>query len=272
AERIAQFKEENSGNLPEDQPVNLQMWTRAREDLTRVEEQLREARERQALLESELVETPRFRPVLDASGEPILGGANRLAEAQEELIRLRGRYNDNHPDVVALRREIATLSSGPINQANLAEQLRAQLAARRQELAAARETYSSNHPDVVSLTRSVQALEEELASVGSAGPTGTAQPNNPAYIQLATRIETAREEISDLTRLRNELSDRIAELELLRAKAPQVEREYNALEHERELLLVQYQELRSREGQAAVAQNLETGNSGERLTIIEPPR
>src|SRR5690606_36560592 len=48
--------------------------------------------------------------------------------------------------------------------------------------------------------------------------------------------------------------------------------EYNALEHERELLLLQYQELRSLEGQAAVAQNLETGDAGERLTIIEPPR
>src|SRR5690606_12651635 len=125
---------------------------------------------------------------------------------------------------------------------------------------------------VVSLTRSVQALEEELASIGSTGSSGTVRPNNPAYIQLATRIDTAREEISDLTRLRDELSSRIRELELLRAKAPQVEREYNALEHERELLLLQYQELRSLEGQAAVAQNLETGDSGERLSVIEPPR
>src|SRR5690606_18059270 len=140
-----------AGNLPEDQPVNLQMWTRAREDLTRVDDQLREARERQALLESDLVETPRFRPVLDASGEPILGGTDRLAAAQQELIRLQGRYNENQPDVVALRREIAALSSGPINQANLAQQLRIQLEARRQELAAARETYSATHPDVVSL-------------------------------------------------------------------------------------------------------------------------
>src|SRR5690606_40852518 len=47
-----------------------------------------------------------------------------LATAQQELIRLQGRYNENHPDVVALRREIAALSSGPINQANLAQQLR----------------------------------------------------------------------------------------------------------------------------------------------------
>lgn len=270
-ERIAQFKELHAGNLPEDQPVNLQMWTRAREDLTRVEAQLREARERLAVLESEIAETPRFRPVMDASGEPVLGGVDRLAAAQQELIRLQGRYSENHPDVIALRREIAALSSGPVNQANLAEQLRAQLDARRQELQAARETYSSNHPDVLNLQSSVRALEEELASLGNVRPNQT-QPNNPLYIQLTARIQTAREEISDLTSMREDLLSRINELELLRARAPQVEREFNLLENERQLALVQYQELRNLEGQAAVAQNLETGEGGERLTIIEPAR
>src|SRR5690606_17558836 len=37
AERIAQFHQEHTANLPEDQPVNLQLWTRASEDLTKVE-------------------------------------------------------------------------------------------------------------------------------------------------------------------------------------------------------------------------------------------
>ena len=63
--RIAEFKEANAGNLPEDQTVNLGTWERSRDELTRVETDLRAARETKALLESEIIDTPRYRPVIE---------------------------------------------------------------------------------------------------------------------------------------------------------------------------------------------------------------
>jgi uncharacterized protein involved in exopolysaccharide biosynthesis len=238
--------------------------------------QLRETRERKALLQTELAETPRYRPVLDESGEPLLGGVDRLAQAQQELIRLRGRYSENHPEVIALRREIEALSTAPANQANLAQQLRADLAARREELAAARETYSDSHPDVIRLQRTVRSLEEQLdgvaGQIATASPSGPIQPNNPVYLQLLTRIDTADAELADLNSVRNDLTARIAELDRRGAEAPQVERNYAELTQEQELLLLQYRELRGLGSEATLAQNLESGDSGQRLTVIEPPR
>ena len=276
AERIAIFKETHTGNLPDDQDVNLRTWERMRDELTQVDSQLRETRELKALLEAEIVDTPRYRPVSDESGEPILGGTNQLAEAQQELIRLRGRYSENHPSIINLRREIASLSSTPVNRASMAERIRSDLRDRRQELSGARQAYSDNHPDVVALQQTVDSLERQLeeieAEVVASGSGGIAQPNNPLYVQTRTRINAATAELAELSRRRSELTLRIAKLERQRITAPQVERQYTALEQEQGVLLTQYRDLRALEGEAALGEALESGQSGERLTIVEPAR
>jgi uncharacterized protein involved in exopolysaccharide biosynthesis len=275
AKRIATFKERNVNNLPEDQDVNTRTWERLGDELIRVETALRETRELKALLESELVDIPRYRPVMDQSGEAIIGGTDQLAAAQQELIRLRGRYSEDHPSVVNLRREIAALSSAPANRSSMAEQLQARLQIRRQELSAAREAYSDSHPDVLMLEKTVTSLEQQLedleTEIALSGG-NTTQPNNPVYVQTRTRIDSAAEELADLNRRRNDLRARIDNLEALRLVAPQVEREYTALEQEQGVLLTQYRGLRNMEGEAALGEALETGEQGERLVIIEEAR
>lgn len=269
--RIAEFKESNAGNLPEDQPINLTTWERSRNELTMVESDLRTARETEALLESEIIDTPRYRPVLDDTGNPVLGGIERLGEAQQELVRLRGRYSNSHPDIINLQREITALSASPENRAGLAEQIRQDLTARQQELSAAQDRYSDDHPDVVHLRRSITSLEEQLADI-RANSTSAAQPNNPLYFQLRTRINTAQAEIYDLSNRRANLISRIDQLERQRVRAPQVERLYSELEQESNLLMERYRELRELGNEAELGQALETGQSGERLTIVESAR
>ena len=269
--RIAEFKETNAGNLPEDQGVNLGTWERSRDELTRVETDLRAARETKALLESEIIDTPRYRPVINDTGDPVLGGVERLGEAQQELVRLRGRYSENHPAIINLKREIASLSGAPENRAGLAAQIRQELSARRTELGAAQDSYSDSHPDVTRLKRAVASLEEQLAEI-SASSTSGARPNNPLYLQLRTRINTARAEVNDLSSRRGALISRIEEFDRRRLAAPQVERLYSELEQDRNLLMDRYRELRGLGGEAELGQALETGQSGERLTIVEPAR
>jgi len=275
SQRIAQFKENNPNNLPEDQGVNLRTWERLKEELTQLDIQRRATQETKALLEAEIIDIPRYRPVLDESGEPILGGIDQLAAAQQELIRLRGKYSESHPSIINLRKEIASLSSSPASRASLAEQLRTDLRNRRQELAGAREVYSDNHPQIVTLQGEVRSLERQLYDIEteiSASGAGTAQPNNPAYVQTRTRIGAAEEELTDLRRRNYESQLRVDELETMRIRAPQVEREFAKLTQEQDVLLAQYQDLRTLEADAAMGEALETGQSGERLTIVEPAR
>jgi uncharacterized protein involved in exopolysaccharide biosynthesis len=168
------------------------------------------------------------------------------------------------------------LSSSPINRANLAEQLRSDLNDRRQELSAAREVYSDTHPDVISLQQNIRSLQQQLAEVEAEmqtfGAGETARPNNPLYVQTRTRIDAAAAELANLSRRHNEITRRVNELDRMRATAPQVESEYTALTEEQGVLQTRYRDLRTLEGEASMGEALETGKSGERLTIIEPAR
>jgi uncharacterized protein involved in exopolysaccharide biosynthesis len=275
AKRIAEFKAVHVNNLPENQEVNLRTWERLNDDLNLVDTQLRDAREERALLQTEIVDTPRYRPVLDESGQPVIGGIDRLAEAQQELIRLLGRYSENHPEVQNLRREIAALSPSSASQAHYEQQLRTDLENNRRALSEARQKYSESHPDVVDLRNTVSSLEAQLAEVErnrDRNYSSQMPPNNPPYLQLQTRISTLSEEISALDRRRTVTSGRIAELERLQMLAPQVERDFAQLTNERDMLLVRYRELNNLGDEAALGEALETNQSGERLVIVESPR
>jgi uncharacterized protein involved in exopolysaccharide biosynthesis len=101
--------------------------------------------------------------------------------------------------------------------------------------------------------------------------TATAEPNNPPYLDLRTRIQTANSEIQELSRRRADLSARLNDINLWIAQSPSVEREYSTLNREYELLMTEYRELRSKLSDAELAETLEADPSGERLRVIEPP-
>ena len=271
--QLEEFKARNADSLPEASMLNLQSQTRFERELTEVNDRLRAATEQKALLEVQLAETPRYRPVMSESGQPVLGGPDRLAELQQQLIEARSRYSESHPDVARLRREIASLSDGSSNEANLAQQVRTSLAVNRRQLEVALESFSPDHPDVLRLQRTVSALEQQLAELerDMGGRTTAAQPNNPPYLDLLTRIRTTDSEIQELNRRRADLTARLNDINRWIAQSPSVEREYSVLNREYELLSKEYRDLRAKLSEAELAETLEADPSGERLRVIEPP-
>jgi hypothetical protein len=55
------------------------------------------------------------------------------------------------------------------------------------------------------------------------------------------------------------------------AGSPQVEREYHDLTRDLDNARLRYQEIRTKQGEARVAQSLESDRQGERFTLIDPP-
>ena len=110
-ERLAEFRRSYGAGLPENIEANRERVRDLERDLARVDDDLREARARKDLLETQLRDTPAQRPVLDATGQPVVRGEDRLATAQQELVAALARYSEDHPDVRRLRREIETLSA-----------------------------------------------------------------------------------------------------------------------------------------------------------------
>lgn len=271
-QKLADFKEQHAGNLPERSEMNIQRLDRTERDLEDVEEEIRSLRERRAQYSRELAQLSPHEPVMNEEGETVLGPQDRLEMLQREYMRLSANYSEDHPDVQRVRREIDALSASTGLPAFDGQTLRSELSTAEEQLTAARDRYSADHPDVERLERRVENLRERLrgtSSTGSAAASTT--PDNPAYIQKQGQLEATRSELQAALERREELRARVAELEGRLTASPEVEREYSKLRRGHEQLLAQYNEVERKLREAQLAQNLETESRGERFTVLDSP-
>jgi uncharacterized protein involved in exopolysaccharide biosynthesis len=274
--RIAAFKGLHAGELPEFQALKMQMIDRAQSDLRTAESRMYAIDQQLVFLDAQLAQLSPTAVSVSDTGERVLPPAERLKMLQGQLAASQARYSSDHPDVIRLRREIERLQAqlGTANPAapataststtlDASADIARQLEAARGELAAATQKYAADHPDVLRLTRQVNALQLALqqtprrvaAPAPAAAPPAEALPfagdaDNPAYIQLRARI---------------------ASLERSQTLAPEVEREYAVLQRDLAGEQAKYNEIRQKQLEAQLAQNLETERKGERFTLIEPP-
>jgi len=103
---IGEFKRRYAGELPEQVPVNLATLERFHTELRINADSQAKALERRAALAEELAEPGS----LDAPAR-IDARAASLAKLRQELRELRSRFNDNYPDVIRAKREIADLEA-----------------------------------------------------------------------------------------------------------------------------------------------------------------
>ncbi|MGH7185707.1 MAG: GumC family protein, partial [Pseudomonadota bacterium] len=187
--QLAEFKRENSGRLPEQSALNLQLMDRTEREVIEIRRQMQSLDERKIYLEAELAQISPYDSYL-VDGQRVLSPAERLRALQTQFISLQGIYGPKHPDVMKLAREIEALQLDPGARADPAELAR-QVESLRTELAVARERYAEGHPDVLRLQRQLAATQAALAAAGDAPPKAAAaiRPDNPAYIQLQAQLE-----------------------------------------------------------------------------------
>jgi succinoglycan biosynthesis transport protein ExoP len=264
-ERLAQFKTENAGALPDLADSNLQMLDRVGRDLDAVEQEIRTLRERQSLYSSELAMLSPSSTYLNEQGAPVLSPQERLKVLQRQYLQLSSIYSADHPDVQKIRRELEALGESTGLPAFDRATLESELQVREDELAAARERYAADHPDVVRLERSVEAprtpTQRRMPS----------SPDNPAYIQREVQLRATTVDLAAALERREELRARAADLEKRLQVTPEVEREYTGLSRGLEQLVAQYNDIQGNINQAQVALNLEDDPTSERFTVLQQP-
>lgn len=270
--RLAEFKGEHAGALPELAESNMQMLDRVGRDLDAVEQEIRSLRERQALYSSELAQMSPSATVLNDQGNPVLSPYDRLKMLQREYLQLSAIYRSDHPDVQKVRRELDALSASTGLPAFDRTTLQSELLARQDELAAASERYAADHPDVVRLERAVAAARAALAEVpATRGRRLPDAPDNPAYIQREVQLRAATTDLQAALQRRDDLRVRYDDLEQRLQLTPEVERDYNALRRGHEQLIAQFNDTQAQINQARMALNLEEDPNSERFTVLEQP-
>lgn len=271
-DKLAKFKEKNVDRLPELNQLNLQLMDRTERDLMDTQNQIRSLEERKIYLEGQLAQLNPNSPMFSSTGERILDSASRLKMLKTDLAAAQARYAPDHPDVLRLKREIEGLEkqSGAVSQAQ--EQAR-EMTRLRTELAEARKKYSEDHPDVARLTRQLAAMEVSLRETPSPETAVAAEkPDNPAFLSLQAQLEGVKSDLRANFKKRDELRGKIVSYEKRISQTPQVEREYLELRRDYENSQLKYREIKAKQMEAQVGQEMEKERKGERFTLIDPPQ
>jgi polysaccharide biosynthesis transport protein len=253
--KLAAFKAKNFGNLPELTDLNLNLMDRNQRDLDDVQSQVRTLQSEKIFL------TQQLEQARNAGTDE-----GMLQQLQAEYNKKLSTYDENHPDMIALRQQIDALKAGGGAVDSLS--LPAQLQAQKQILAQARQRYSEDHPDVKRIERQIKTLQTRIA----AGETNAGNVvGSPAVVQLKTQINALDTQLAGLDRRGAELRGKLDEMQRRVEATPQTEREYKTLSRDLELAHAKYDEInKSMMDSEVTAAAIQSGRSDE-LSLVQAP-
>jgi len=140
------------------------------------------------------------------------------------------------------------------------------------ELAHLQSRFSDEYPDVIKVKAEIAKMERELGAGDDPMGMTHDQPDNPAYITLASQLAGVQADTDAIIRQIKDLEIRANEYRRRIGATPRVEEEYKTLIVEQESTQTKYEDLMRKLMEARVAHGLEKDQKGERFTLIEPAR
>lgn len=147
-----------------------------------------------------------------------------------------------------------------------------QLLIQRAKLESLRSRYSDIHPDVLKLKSEISLLEKKVDGSAS-GDVGEVTPAAVPFSLYDTvyqkQIKELDREIDESKNARNQVENKIDELELVLLEAPIVERDYQKILRDHQDTLKVYNDLKNRQMEAQIAEQLEVEEKAERLSVVQ---
>ena len=201
----------------------------------------------------------------DALPEQLTLRMTMLSRAENDLQEVERDYRSTKEDIRSLNVELSAARQG-MGEGNQPETLPA-LKAEYVRLSA---IYTDSYPDLRILKRKIDALEK--ASDTPVSGIDATDPSSLAEYRIQAKIASDNARLSSLEQQRKVLQDKIAENENAMIKTPKVEQGLSILTRDRDTAQAKYEELRNKQMNAKMAQDLESENKSERFTLLEPPQ
>lgn len=271
-QEVAAFKDKYSDSLPELLQFNLSTVERLQTELASNQSQIISLRDQIIALTLERSNLQYYIP----SQSNVAGSSSeaQLLQAQSEYSRLQAKYSPSHPDVLQLKRQIDSLKAELGIQVDDNEVIQTELARAEDNLIVLKQRYADNHPDVKALVNRITGLKQQVNNSSTASypkKSTSASGLSPLYSQIKGRIAAIEREIARFNARQGEVKSQITEYERRIVQTHQVQRKYTDLTRDYENNSAKYRELKAKQLQAELAQNLEAENKGESFTLIEPP-
>ena len=254
--RLAEFKKANYGQLPELTQVNMTMMDRTEAQIQQNDTQARSLRQERVFLNAQLDQQRAQGP-----------DAGSVRQLEDQYNRMRSTYDESHPDMIALRRQIDSLKYG--TSASAGTSLKSQLAAKQQTLAEARQRYGEEYPDVKKLQRDIATLQARI----KAGENGNVELSDgtPVGMQLRTQLNAIDSQLASIDTQNNALRAKLAGLEKSVTATPQVEREYADATRDLSIAREKYEQLLNRQMDAEVSEQAIVGGGADEFRLIQAP-
>lgn len=140
-----------------------------------------------------------------------------------------------------------------------------------EELAEAQAIYKDTHPTVKALKRKVTMLEAEQKRPVKK----VVKRRNPAaelaIAKIKTQIEAAKVRLRSIKQEKKNIRAQIAKINRQVIKIPQVERGMIKLMRDYDNAKAKYEEVKAKQVNAKIAEDLEKNNKAERFTLVESP-
>lgn len=233
--RIAQYKEKNLGELPEQREGNLRTLERLQQQMQIAYENNRRAHERKQLITRSLAEIdPASGAVGPIGGGPVVTPAEataaRLNLLRQELAQAEAAYSPRYPDVIALKEQIKSLEA---------------------KLAAEKATVAKAVPS---------PAKRELRTI----------PQNPYIQSLMAQLDQANVETKATTEEIAGLNRQIAAYQRRIENTPKREQELALITRDYDTTRELFRSLLGKRGEAEIAADLEQRHKGEHFRIIDP--
>jgi protein tyrosine kinase modulator len=239
-EKIREFKGQHVGELPAQVGSNLQILAGMQSQLQTEEDELNTAKQQRVYLET-LVNQYR-----SLQGAPKTAGGTtatlpaldvELDKLRAQLADLSSHYTDRHPDVRALKEQIAKT-----------EKMRDQISADLKASAAQAESNPGANPDAADM-----------------------RDASAPMVQLQGQLQANRVEIANRERSVTDLKAKVADYQGRLNQEPVREQQLSDLTRGYEQSKANYDELLKKKNESAMATSMELLQQGERFRIIDPP-
>lgn len=253
--KLAEFKARNVGQLPELAQMNMGVMDRTETDIQNIESQMQALRRERVFLMAQLQQARATGPE-----------TGNLRAIEEEYKRKSVQYDEGHPDMIAMRRQMDALRGGG---SATGQSLQAQLQTQRSILSEARQRYSEDHPDVKRITRNIESLQARIA----AGETSdrSLAADSPMSMQLQTQLNATDTQLGALQARGVELRAKLSSLEGRMVAAPQVEREFQTVTRDLASARTKYEELLRRQMDAEVSEAAIAGGTADKFRVKSSP-
>ena len=269
--KLAKFKELNANSLPEVAAMNLSFLNRTESDLDSIGIELKALKARKLYLLGQLEQVNPLTNMRSATGQSILDPASRLKALESEYVSLSAKYAEAHPDIVKIKREIKGLREQTGLKSD-AQELAKTLTLKRSQYGAAKQKYSADYPDSLQLKAEIEALEKKInsRSLQTEEQVMILHPDNPAYIAIKTQLQAIESEMMSNNNRKIRLNEKLMELEERIARSPQVEKLYLELSREYQSSLLRFRDIKARQMDAEIGQQMEKESKGESFILIDP--